>query len=431
MSKGLEFQSFIDVLKVEVVPALGCTEPTAIAYAAAKAKEVLGVMPEKVNLTLSGNVLKNAMSVGIPGTGMKGVDIATAVGIVAGDASRKLEVLDNIPKEKIEEAKKLLEKNFIHRELSTAPNKLYIKVEVIKGTDSATVEIKDFHTAITLIEKNGKVLFSAQCDESHSNDKAEDDRSFMTVKSILEFAETVPLEQIKFLEQIIELNGDISKEGLHNDYGLKVGKTRIKNIEEGILSDNIESLAMAMTSAASDARMAGSTMAVMTNSGSGNQGITATVPVLAAAIKLNSTHEELLRALALSSLISIHMKNHLGRLSALCGCVVATTGSSCGISYLMGGKYNEMVGTIKNVLGNITGMFCDGAKPGCSLKIATGVSAGLQAALLAKDGIIIGADEGIVDEDIEKTIKNACAIGKDAMNETDKMILDIMVNKGQ
>lgn len=431
MNNKLDFQSFIDVLKVEVVPALGCTEPTAIAYAAAKAKEVLGAMPEKVNLTLSGNVLKNAMSVGIPGTGMKGVDIATAVGIVAGDASRKLEVLDNIPQEKIQEAKKLLEKDFIHRELSTAPNKLYIKVTVTKGTDTATVEIKDFHTAITLIEKNGEVLFRAQCDESHSTSAAEDDRSFMTVKSIFEFVETVPVEQIKFLEQIIELNGDISAEGLHNDYGLKVGKTRLKNIQEGILSDNIESMAMAMTSAASDARMAGSTMAVMTNSGSGNQGITATVPVLAAAKKLNATHEQLLRALALSSLVAIHMKNHLGRLSALCGCVVASTGSSCGISYLMGGKYPEMVGTIKNVLGDITGMFCDGAKPGCSLKIATGVSAGLQAALLAKDGIVIGSDEGIVDEDIEKTIQNACLIGKDAMNETDKMILNIMINKGQ
>lgn len=431
MNNKLDFQAFIDVLKVEVVPALGCTEPTAIAYAAAKAKEVLGTMPEKVNLTLSGNVLKNAMSVGIPGTGMKGVDIATAVGIVAGDASRKLEVLDNIPQEKIQEAKKLLEKDFIHRELSTAPNKLYIKVTVTKGTDSATVEIKDFHTAITLIEKNGEVLFRAQCDESLTTCTTEDDRSFMTVRSIFEFVENVPVEQIKFLEQIIELNGDISIEGLHNDYGLKVGKTRLKNIQEGILSDNIESMAMAMTSAASDARMAGSTMAVMTNSGSGNQGITATVPVLAAAKKLNATHEKLLRALALSSLVAIHMKNHLGRLSALCGCVVASTGSSCGISYLMGGKYPEMVGTIKNVLGDITGMFCDGAKPGCSLKIATGVSAGLQAALLAKDGIVIGSDEGIVDEDIEKTIQNACLIGKDAMNETDKMILNIMINKGQ
>lgn len=429
-----DFQRFIDVLKVEVVPALGCTEPTAIAYAAAEAKKVLGEMPEKVNLTLSANILKNAMSVGIPGTGMKGIDIATAVGIIAGDSSKKLEVLDNIPKEKIEEAKELLKTNFIHRELSTAPNKLYIKATAIKGKSYASVEIKDFHTAITLIEKNGEVIFKALCDETAATPAtpvATVDRSFMTVKSILEFAENVPVESLQFLEQVIELNGDIAAEGLHKDYGLMVGKNRLKHTNDGIFSDNLESYAIALTAAASDARMAGSTMAVMTNSGSGNQGLTATVPVLAAAKKLNSTHEQLLRALALSSLIAIHMKNHLGRLSALCGCVIASTGSSCGISYLMGGQYQELVGTIKNILGNVTGMFCDGAKPGCALKIATGVSAGIQAATLAKDGIIIGSDEGIIDEDVEQSIKNACRIGRDGMNDTDKMILDIMVNKGQ
>ena len=231
------------------------------------------------------------------------------------------------------------------------------------------------------------------------------------------------------MEEAIRLNSLIAEEGLLNDYGLRVGKIRLESIKSEIISDSVESYAMAMTAAASDARMAGSTLAVMTNSGSGNQGITATVPVIAAGKKMNSTPEEILKAVTLSSLVAIHMKNNLGRLSALCGCVIATTGSSCGISYLMGGKLPEIEGTIKNVLGNITGMFCDGAKPGCSLKIATGVSAGIQGALLAKNGMIIGADEGIIEESVEKTIKNACLIGREAMEETDKAILKIMVNK--
>ncbi|MGL5963502.1 MAG: serine dehydratase subunit alpha family protein [Fusobacteriaceae bacterium] len=429
------YDQFVSLLKKEVVPALGCTEPTAIAYAAAKAREVLGEMPEKVELTLSGNIIKNAMGVGIPGTGMKGSNIATAVGIVAGDSSRKLEVLTDISKDKVEEAKKLIENpNFISLEIAKVPNKLYIKAKVIKGDRWASVEIKDFHTAITLIEKNGEVFFKANCDEAVENITCAptvktEDKSFITVASIFDFAENVDINELEFLNKVIEVNGAIAEEGIKNPWGLQVGRTRLNNINSGMVGDTLETYSIAMTAAASDARMAGSTLPVMTNSGSGNQGLTASVPVIAAAKKLNSSQEELLRALALSELIAIHMKSHLGRLSALCGCVLASTGSSCGISYLLGGKLPELEGTIKNILGNITGMFCDGAKPGCSLKIATGVSAGIQGALLAKDGIIIGSDEGIISESIEDTIRDACAIGRDAMSETDKMILEIMINK--
>ncbi len=430
MNNSLINNKIIAVLKKEVVPAFGCTEPVAVAYAAAKATEVLGTLPDRVELVLSGNVIKNAMSVGIPGTGMKGINIATAVGIFAGKSSKGLEVLNNISKEDVSESKKLLKDGFITTSISTEPNKLYIKVKVSKGSENAMVEIKDFHTAISSIEKNGISILKTNCDDGTILNLINDeDRSFMTIASIYDFSMNIPLAELEFLKATIVLNEAIANEGLINDYGLKVGKTRISHMDKGILGDTLESYAMGLTAAATDARMAGSTMAVMTNSGSGNQGITATVPVIAAAIKLKSTQEELLRALALSSLVAIHMKNHLGRLSALCGCVVASTGSSCAISYLMGGKLPEIEGTIKNVLGNITGMFCDGAKSGCSLKVATGVSAGIQAALLANDKIIIGSDEGIIDKSIEKTIINACAIGRDAMNETDKMILDIMVNK--
>ncbi|MGL4687599.1 MAG: serine dehydratase subunit alpha family protein [Fusobacteriaceae bacterium] len=430
MNNSLINNKIIEILKKEVVPAFGCTEPVAVAYAAAKATEILGVLPDKVELVLSGNVIKNAMSVGIPGTGMKGINIATAVGIYAGKSSKGLEVLNNISKEDISHSKELLKEGFITTSISTEPNKLYIKVKVSKGLENAVVEIKDFHTAISSIEKNGVSILKTNCDNGTIlNSVNDEDRSFMTVNSIYDFSMNIPLSDLQFLKDTIVLNEAIANEGLINDYGLKVGKTRISHMNNGILGDSLESYAMGLTSAATDARMAGSTMAVMTNSGSGNQGITATVPVIAAAIKLKSTEEKLLRALALSSLVAIHMKNHLGRLSALCGCVVASTGSSCAISYLMGGKLPEIEGTIKNVLGNITGMFCDGAKAGCSLKVATGVSAGIQAALLANDKIIIGGDEGIIDNSIEQTIINACSIGRDAMNETDKMILDIMVKK--
>lgn len=423
-------EKFCKVLKEEVVPAFGCTEPVAVAYASARAREVLGEMPTRVELTLSGNVLKNAMSVGIPGTGMKGIDIAATVGIIGGDEKAGLEVLKNITQENVEKAKELLKKKFITIKLSTLPNKLYIEAKVFANDKWASVEIKDLHTNITRIEKNGEVILEKKAECSNDCSRVtEENREFMTVKSIFEFIENVDCSEIKFMEEAIRLNSIIAEEGLLNDYGLRVGKTRLANIENGLIADSVESYAIAMTAAASDARMAGSTLAVMTNSGSGNQGITATVPVIAAGKKMGVSPEVLLKAVTLSSLIAIHMKNHLGRLSALCGCVVASTGSSCGISYLMGGKLPEIEGTIKNVLGDITGMFCDGAKPGCALKIATGVSAGIQGAILANNGMVIGADEGIVDKCVEKTIENACLIGRDAMEETDKAILKIMVNK--
>ncbi len=423
-------EKFCEVLKEEVVPAFGCTEPVAVAYAAAKAREVLGKMPTSLELTLSGNVLKNAMSVGIPGTGMKGINIAATVGIVGGDETAELEVLKSITKENVEQAKKLLEGNYITMKLSTLPNKLYIKAKVFSGEEWAAVEIKDMHANITKIEKNGEVILEKKAECSNENSKEDSgNRDFMTVKSIFEFIENVDCSEIKFMEEAIKLNTIIAEEGLLNDYGLKVGKTRLDNSENEMLGNSIENYAIAMTAAASDARMAGSTLPVMTNSGSGNQGITATVPVIAVGMRMKVTPEELLKAVTLSSLIAIHMKNHLGRLSALCGCVIASTGSSCGISYLMGGKLPEIEGTIKNILGNITGMFCDGAKPGCALKVATGVSAGIQGAILANKGIVIGSDEGIVDESIEKTIMNACLIGREAMEETDKTILKIMVTK--
>lgn len=425
----MDYNKFIDVLKKEIIPALGCTEPTAVAYASAKAVKTLGKKPEKLQLFLSGNIIKNGMGVGIPGTGMKGLFIAAALGAIGGNSDKVLEVLQDASSEEVETAKKFAASDAVKIDLAEVPNKLYIEVNAYSGSDSSKVVIKDFHTAITLIEKNGEKIFEANCDDGSPISTVKEDRSFLTVDSIYDFIVNVPLEKISFMEEAIKLNEAIAEEGLKNDYGLKVGKTRLKNVSEGILNDNVETYAIALTAAASDARMAGSTFPVMSNSGSGNQGITATVPVIAAARKMNASFEQLIKAVTLSNLIAIHMKDYLGRLSALCGCVIASAGSSCGISYLMGGGIEEIKATIKNMLGNISGMICDGAKPGCSVKIATGVSAGIQSALLAKDGIVIGSDEGIIDENVEKTIVNVCDIGKDGMRETDRMILNIMVSK--
>lgn len=421
-------EKMLELLKQEVVPAIGCTEPTAVAYAVAKAVEVLGKEANKLLISLSGNVLKNGMSVGIPGTGMIGINIAACLGAVAGDASKVLELLDGVTKEDIKIAKEKLDQGLVEISIAKVPNKLYIEVIAQQDGDYSKVVIQDFHTAITLIEKNGEILFKGQCDEVPPVDE-EEDRNFMSIDTIFNVVTSVDLSEIEFMDEAITLNEAIAKEGLVKEYGLKVGKTRAKNIKEGILTDDVENTAIVMTAAAADARMDGAVLPVMTNSGSGNQGITATVPVIAAGRKMGVSREKLIRAVTLSNLIAVYIKGYLGSLSALCGCVVASTGASCGISYLMGGDLEEIKSSIKNMLGNISGMFCDGAKPGCAVKIATGVSAAVQAALLAKDHIEIHETEGVVDKSAEQTIKNVCRIGREAMNETDKMILDIMISK--
>lgn len=419
---------FIKILKDEVVHAVGCTEPVAVSFVVAKATQILGKLPDSIVLTLSGNMLKNAMSVGVPGTGMKGVDIAVALGAIIAKPDLGMEILSMVNPTDLEKAKNILSNsNFLTKQLFTGLNKLYIKAEVISGTDKASVEVKNQHTNITLIEKNGKVLEQTEADDGCGCAKT--NKSDMSVKSIVEFVETVDVKDIAFLEEIIKINMAVAEEGLTGDYGLKVGKTRLKYFSHTDNPKDYESHAIGYTAAAVDARMDGTMLPVMTNSGSGNQGITATVPVIVVAKRLGVSHEKLLRALALSSLVAIHIKCNLGRLSALCGCVVATTGAGCGITYLNGGGVNEISGTIKNVFGNISGMFCDGAKPGCALKVATGVSAAIQGSCLAIDKMITASDNGIVDEDVEKTINNACLLGKEAMAEVDKAILKIMINK--
>lgn len=435
----------IALIKSEVKPALGCTEPMAVSLAVAKSVEVLAarsLQVEKLEIEVSANILKNGMGVGIPGTNMIGLHIASALGSICGKSSYGLEVLKDIDNLSIEKAKAMVAEGKVKILLADDPAKLYIKARAINGNHNAETIIKDNHDSIIYVAYDGVV----QADDLKKDNRAENsevgeennnaifhiEKDFsqkLTVKEICDFAINTPVEMLEFLNESVKLNKALSLEGLTNDYGLRVGKTIACKKHSDVFGDSVLIYAMAATAAASDARMAGCTLPAMSNSGSGNQGITVTMPVIAVAEKMNVSHESLMRALAISHLVAIHIKGYLGKLSALCGCVIASTGSSCGIVYLRGGSYEQICYAIKNMIGNITGMVCDGAKVGCALKVASGVSSSVQSAVLALDNICISSKEGIIEEDIEKTISNLGHIGAEGMCATDKMILDIMVKK--
>ena len=427
-------KKYIKLINQEVKPALGCTEPIALALAVARSAEELGVKADKVVIELSANILKNGMGVGIPGTGMTGLNIAAALGVNCGKSSYGLEVLRDLNEENLAESKKFVDENRISISIADTKEKLYIKATCIAGDDSAVTIISGMHDNIIYVAKNNTVILDKKANteskESSDNSGIIDTRSFgLTVKSIYEFATTAPYEEIKFILAAADMNRKLSVEGLTLNYGLQVGKSIRNDQQKSVFGDSLLTYAMSMTAAASDARMAGCTLPAMSNSGSGNQGIAVTLPVVAAADRLKSTDEELARALVISHLTAVHIKSYLGRLSALCGCVIAATGSSCGITYLMGGNYDNITYSIKNMIGNITGMVCDGAKVGCALKVATGVSSSVQSASLAVSGICISDNDGIIESSIENTIRNLGTVGSVGMQTTDNIILDIMINK--
>lgn len=448
-------QEIIDLINREVKPALGCTEPIAVALAVAKAVEILAdngtacsnascslwrlTANFQIDLEVSGNILKNAMGVGIPGTGMIGLPIAAALGAVCGQSDKGLEVLQGVNPDAVARARKLLADKRIKVKIADTEHLLYVKATVRLGAGKASAEyttrkggteasavIEDDHDKIVRTTFEDKILMNAEsaaaAKESTGNNIG------LTVKEIHEFALTADYQDIKFILEDRTLNLALAKEGLAGDYGLRVGKSIRENQKE-VFGDDFMSYAMGLTAAASDARMAGCTMPAMSNSGSGNQGITVSMPVIAYALRYNIDDERLARALILSNLVAIHIKSHLGKLSALCGCVIASTGSSCGIVYLQGGGYEQICAAIKNMVGNITGMVCDGAKVGCAMKVASGVSSAVQSSVLAMRGICASETDGIIDKDIEKTIRNLGLIGSRGMRETDKMILDIMICK--
>lgn len=427
------FQAYIDLLKSEVVPAFGCTEPIAVALAVAKAREVLQETPEQVELFLSPNIFKNGMGVGIPGTGMTGLPIAAALGAVYGKSSDCLEVLKGVDVKSVEQAKQMVKENRVKVGVKKDTEILYIEA-ICSGSngDVAKAVITTRHSNISKVELNNEVLeCSAEVNGVTNENSGKPGSVFvsLSIDEIFTFATSAPFSDIEFILQTVEYNLKIAQEGLANDYGLMVGKKLKKFVDSGVLSDDLMNNAMLLTAAASDARMAGCPMPVMSNSGSGNQGITATLPVYSTAKRLNAEPEKLARALVLSHLTAIHIKRYLGRLSALCGCVVAAAGAGCGVCYLMGGGRKEMGYTIKNMIGNVTGMICDGAKEGCALKVSSGVGSAIQSALLALEGIVISSNDGIIEDDVEKTIQNLGEVGTKGMSHTDELLLQIMVSK--
>ena len=423
-----EREHIIALINREVVPAIGCTEPIAVALCVAKATETLGCRPEKIQALLSANILKNAMGVGIPGTGMIGLPIAIALGAIVGKSEYQLEVLKDSTPEFVEEGKKLIDSQAINIGLKYGiEEKLYIEIICEAEGKKATAIISGGHTNFVYVARGEEVLLNKQT--ASSKEAATEDVK-LTLHKVYDFATTAPVEELKFILETRNLNKQAAERSFQGNYGHQLGKTlNSRKNEKLMLGDNTFTHILSYTSAACDARMAGAMIPVMSNSGSGNQGITATLPVVVYAEDNNKSEEELIRALVLSHLTVIYIKQSLGRLSALCGCVVAATGSSCGITHLMGGSYEQITYAVKNMIANLAGMLCDGAKPSCALKVSSGVSTAVLSAILAMEGKCVTSVEGIIDDDVDKSIRNLTRIGSQGMNETDRVVLDIMTSK--
>lgn len=423
-----ERERIIRLVKQQVVPAMGCTEPVCVSLCVARAVEVLGEKPGAVAVLLSANILKNAMGVGIPGTGMVGLPIAIALGVVAGKSAYGLEVLKDVTPTDVEQGKQYIAGRRVKISLKEGiSEKLYVEA-IVEGESGhrATAVIAGQHTHFVYVEKDGKVLLDNRMTQGG---EAGEEECELNLRKVYDFAMETPLEEIEFIREARRLNESASRQALKGRYGHELGKTLSRPLGRGIMGDTIFSHILSSTSCACDARMAGAMIPVMSNSGSGNQGICATMPVVVFAEENHNTDEELIRALMLSHLTAIYIKQSLGVLSALCGCVVASTGSSCGITYLMGGKYEQVSYAVKNMIANLTGMICDGAKPSCALKLTSGVSTAVLSAMLAMQQKCVSSVEGIIDDDVDKSIHNLTSIGAEAMNETDRKVLEIMTHK--
>ena len=465
-------EEIIALIKREVIPAMGCTEPMAVSLCTAMAAEELGMQPEEIDVLLSANILKNAMGVGIPGTDMVGLPIAVALGALIGKSDYQLEVLRDVTPDDVQRGKTFIDEGRIHialkeniPEVMGYDEKLYIEVTCRAAGKSATAIIAKEHThrispselrqasnevpisqaasSVPLADRQpshegassapcadhqpspeGASSFS--CADHHSTHGSSCD---LTLRQVYDFAMQTPLEELAFINEARRLNEQAASEALKGNYGHCLGKTLSRPLGRGIMGESIFSHILSKTSAACDARMAGAKIPVMSNSGSGNQGIAATLPVVVFAEENHNTEEELIRALILSHLTAIYIKQSLGRLSALCGCVVASTGSSCGMTYLMGGGYEQVSYSVKNMIANLAGMVCDGAKPSCALKVTSGVSTAILSALLAVQNNFVGSVEGLIEDDVDRCIHNLTRLGADGMVETDRMVLDIMTHK--
>ena len=416
-------ERIVALVNKEVVPAIGCTEPMCVALCTARATELLGCKPERIEAQLSANILKNAMGVGIPGTGMIGLPIAIALGALIGKSNYQLEVLKDLTANSLEEGKQFVAEDRINIRLKeNITEKLYVEISCICGEKTATAIIAGSHTHF--VDPSDYAENTGNTEDPDQNDIQ------LNFRQVYDFATTAPLDEIRFIEATRSYNMNAAREALKGNYGHNLGKTIDRPLSKGIFGNTIFSHIISRTASACDARMGGAMIPVMSNSGSGNQGICATNPVCVYAKENENTEEELLRALMLSHLTAIYIKQSLGKLSALCGCVVASIGSSVGITYLMGGDYEHCCRSVKNMVANLTGMICDGAKPSCSLKITSGVSTALLSALLSMEGKCVTSAEGIVEECVDKSIHNLTAIGANGMGPTDEMVLRIMTSKG-
>ena len=422
-----ERAKIIALINREVVPAIGCTEPIAVALCTARAAELLDTQPEKIEVRLSAKILKNAMGVGIPGTGMIGLPIAVALGALVGRSEYRLEVLRDVTPEAVGRGARYIDEKRVCISLKEdIAEKLYIEVEASAGERRAVAVIAGGHTAFVYLERDGEVLLDKRTASVAEEEAGEVP---LTLRRVWDFAMTAPLDELRFILETRRVNKAAAERAFAGEFGHCVGRTLRCERERRVMGDSIFSRILSYTSAACDARMAGAMIPVMSNSGSGNQGIAATLPVVVYADETAADEEHTIRALVLSHLTVIYIKQSLGRLSALCGCVVAATGSSCGITYLMGGAYEQVAAAVKNMIANLTGMICDGAKPSCSMKLTSGVSTAVLSAMMAMDGHCVTPVEGIIEEDVDKCIRNLTAIGRDGMNETDRLVLGIMTHK--
>ncbi len=419
----VKYEQYLQILREELLPAMGCTEPIAMAYAAAKARQVLGKLPDRIDIVISGNIIKNVKSVVVPNTGgLKGIAAAIAAGTVVGDADKQLEVLAFVDPEDIPKISDYMSSCQMSVMKADSGKMLDIDLSVYSGTDNVRLRICDYHTNIVLIEKNGEVLLKKDAD---GDAESETDRSILNVRDILDFAESVRLEDVQsMLEQQIEYNLAISEEGLRGNYGASIGKTLLET-----RGDDVRVRARAQAAAGSDARMSGCELPVVIVSGSGNQGMTASLPVIVYALDMKASHEQLLRALVVSNLITIHQKTPIGRLSAFCGAVSAGCGAAAGVAWLLEGTYEAVSATITNTLGMISGTVCDGAKPSCATKIASAVEAGLLGFDLYEKGKALHGGDGILKDDVERTIESVGQLAREGMRETDEEILDIMLEE--
>ena len=417
------------LLHREIAPALGCTEPAAAALTAACAAKCLGCIPEEILVRTSQYILKNAMNVGIPGIGMTGLDIAVALGALSASPEKELMILSGISPEKKRQAKTMTEEGKVRIELASTEEKIYIEVQVRAGAETAKAITAEAHKNITYVEKNGRVCYRKERKIRKAEETAEEPYT-VTLEEILDFSEHTALENLGFLREVIQINREIALEGISHKYGLQVGKNLMDGTENGLVGQDAANYAAAMTAAAADARMAGCEKPVMSAAGSGNQGLTATIPIAAVGEKLELGEEKILRALALSILLTVHTKHYLGRLSVLCGCSISSAmGVACGIVFMLGGTYAQMTWAINSMVADISGVVCDGAKPGCALKIATAVQSAVRAANMALNGSGADSHDGIVHVNAEKTLENLGILGNWGMKDTNRIILDLMLEK--